>query len=216
MRCSFWLRTSPGNNITVQISSIPLRHIDHQWGVVSIWHDITVREQLLETLEYRVAELDATLNAIADGLMITDASGRLLRMNAAADRILKYTEVEQSMTIHERTVAFEVAKDDGSFFEPSETPAMRALQGETVSGEVMVIHRPHGTFWTSVSAAPILAGNGEILGVVVTLTDITSLHELQEEQKTFLHMVSHDLRNPMAIIKGSAQIVQEALGKTSN
>ena len=184
--------------------------------VAVLFNDITERkrteaerERLLREVQSRAAELDTTLDSVADGLVIYDPRGRLVRINAAAERILRYTPEERGLTIPNRIPALRIEKPDGTPFTVEETPAMRALRGETVSGEIMVYHRPHGTVWTSVSAAPIRTADGAVLGVVTVFTDITPMHELQEQQRTLMHMVSHDLRTPLTIILGHTELVQE-------
>ena len=37
----------------------------------------------------------------------------------------------------------------------------------------------------------------------------TALHQLQEQRDLFIHMVSHDLRVPLAVVQGHAQLLQE-------
>ncbi|MBI3976968.1 MAG: PAS domain-containing protein [Chloroflexi bacterium] len=87
------------------------------------------------------------------------------------------------------------------------------MHGETVRGGVAALHRPHdqSTVWVSTSAAPIRAPDGAVMGVVSTFTDITELHELQQQREDFLRMVSHDLRAPLTVIQGHAQLLQRAL-----
>ncbi|HEY3379985.1 MAG TPA: PAS domain S-box protein, partial [Armatimonadota bacterium] len=55
------------HEMMIEVSATSLAIADHAWGVVSIWHDITKRERLREEAERKAAELDATLNSIADG-----------------------------------------------------------------------------------------------------------------------------------------------------
>ena len=43
---------------------------------------------------------------------------------------------------------------------------------------------------------------GQVIGAVATFTDITSLHELQEQREDLLRAVSHDLRNPLTAVLG--------------
>ena len=44
-------------------------------------------------------------------------------------------------------------------------------------------------------------------------TDITPLHELQEQQQMLLHMISHDLRTPLTIIDGHMQLLKDEISK---
>ena len=50
-------------------------------------------------MERRAAELDATIASIADGLVIYDLDGRIMRMNPAAERMLGYKATEGQRTI---------------------------------------------------------------------------------------------------------------------
>jgi len=171
------------------------------------------RERLLIEVEQHAAELDATLGSIAEGLLIYDINGQLVRINAAAGRIMQYQPEEFGLTYSERIAVLNLKKPDGACFASDDTPAMRALRGEAVSGVIMVAERPHGKIWLSVSAAPIYTDKGDMIGAALIFTDITALHELEEQQRVLLHMVSHDLRTPLAIVTGHAELVLDQLGE---
>ena len=51
---------------------------------------------------------------------------------------------------------------------------------------------------------PSARKRGEVESVIVTLQDMTPLEELERLRAEFLGMVSHELRAPLASIKGSA------------
>jgi len=90
----------------------------------------------------------------------------------------------------------------------------RALKGESLHGVVVTLHPdPERSVWISVSAAPIRSSDGQLLGTVLTLTDITRLHELQEQRDDILRAVSHDLRSPLSAILGQAQLLLRQLEK---
>lgn len=127
--------------------------------------------------------------------------------------ILGYSEAELKFAVGERADALAVQTVDSNPLPFEETPGVRALQGETVCGETLVLRRADGVKWLSASAAPILGAEGAILGVVVTFTDLTALHQLQEQREDFINSVSHDLRSPLAVIQGQASILQRTLGK---
>ena len=52
-----------------------------------------------------------------------------------------------------------------------------------------------------------------MLGAVATFTDISRLHELQEERDDLVSALSHDLRSPLTAVLGYAQILQRRLEK---
>lgn len=200
---------------------VPVRNeqgrITKWYGTATDIHDFRVvledRERLLSEVQRRVAELDATLNSIADGLIIYSPKGEILLDNAAARQLLDGILLEEEyggdfpqwIGQHGRT-------PNGALLPPHDIPAARAVRGETVIGEVLVFRHKDGTdTWLSVTAAPIRQRDDTIIGVVGTYTDITALHELQEQQKALIHVVSHDLRAPLTIIKGYVQLLEELL-----
>jgi K+-sensing histidine kinase KdpD len=75
----------------------------------------------------------------------------------------------------------------------------------------MVLHPPTDAHevWVSVSAAPMFADVGPLLGAVCSFTDITPVHELEQRQEELLHIVSHDLRTPLSVIQGYSRILQD-------
>ena len=95
-------------------------------------------------------------------------------------------------------------------------PAIRALHGETVRGEMLVLKRPDRTYWLSTSAAPIIDADGHRLGAILTATDVSELHAMQEQMTTFLHMVSHDLRQPLTVTQGHVDLLNGCLVEHEN
>ncbi len=80
-----------------------------------------------------------------------------------------------------------------------------------MQGVVMVLHPPgRRPIWVSASAAPIFTAAGKMLGAIATYTDITDLHELREQQEDLIRTVSHDLRTPLTVVLGRAQMIQRA------
>jgi signal transduction histidine kinase len=58
-----------------------------------------------------------------------------------------------------------------------------------------------------------------VLGGVATITDITAMHDLQQQQEDFLHIVSHDLRQPLSVMHGYLQLLEPivaAIGTTQD
>lgn len=202
-----------GRDRVMLVSASPLQQDHTVWGVVSYWHDITEREHLLAELERWAAELDASLNSIADGVIIFDLDGSVVRINQTGQRLTGFTvgmsakapgpglPIPGIMTLEGKPVPFE------------SMPPIRALRGQTVSGELLIFQSPlvQEPVWVSVSAAPLLLPNGTQLGAVVVITDVTALHELQEQQKVFLHTISHDLRAPLSVINGHTQLIENII-----
>ncbi len=158
------------------------------------------RERLLAEVQRRAAELDATISAISDGLIITDASAAIVRMNEAALRILG---------VH---AGLAPGSDERSALLGEGSPLDRALHGERVLASRLRIRRPDGQHRELlVNAGPIREREEDIRGAIMTFADITPIVELQEQWEDILRAVSHDLRNPLTGIYGQAQLVERRL-----
>ncbi len=178
--------------------------------------------------ERLLAELNATFNSIADSLVIYNLEGEVVRTNSAADRLIaglameeggtagtgRVAEVGQAGSVEEDEVGKVPVNLDtrvwfsrrgftleGKLVAEEFLPAVRSIRGETVSGYVIVFRIKGGNrLICSVSSAPIRLLDGTIIGIVATYTDITRLQELQEQRELYIHTISHDLRNPLAVI----------------
>ncbi|MBF0180326.1 MAG: response regulator [Magnetococcales bacterium] len=115
-------------------------------------------------------------------------------------------------------------------FHPDDQPrfaqAWRALVGEERSfGGKYRLRRPDGAIaWVYASANPLTGEEGERIGYVGTITDITDLHHQQIEQETAriraeqaniaksecLANMSHEIRTPMNVVLGMAELLQES------
>lgn len=186
--------------------------------ILAVGSDITAlkqteeeREHLLVEVQRRAAELTATFNSIADGLMIQDRNGKLLYMNVLGERLLGYAPKMRTLSLQERVKVLLMTQPDGAPLAYENTPSYRAMHGETVRGEVLVYHHPDNSLWLSVSAAPILLPDNTCVGSVVSFTDITALHDLQERERRYLYTLAHNLRVPATIIKGNLELLLEQL-----
>ncbi|MHB0937761.1 MAG: sensor histidine kinase [Armatimonadota bacterium] len=169
------------------------------------------RERLLAEVQRRAAEWSATFDAIADGVAIYGPDGMLKYRNAMAERLFSYTPEELALPVEARVNAVRATTPDGTPLPYEATPSCRALQGETVRGEVIVLRRRDRAYWLSVSAAPICLPDGTGIGSVLSFTDITPLHELQERERRYLYTLAHNLRVPATLIKGNLELLLEFL-----
>ncbi len=209
------LRRPDGTSVAIIVSAAPIRDdAGRITGAVLSGVDISERKRaeeehnrlLIESQRW-AAEMDASLNAIADGLIIYSEAGEIVRMNPAADRMLGFTTEERHATMTERWASRFAFTPDGQPLAPEEIPAKLAQQGKVVREKILYYSLPDGSqLWMSVSAASVCLPDGRHIGEVVTFTDLTQLHALQEQQKALLQMISHDLRAPLAVIKGHEQV----------
>ena len=100
---------------------------------------------------------------------------------------------------------------DGQDVSFSECPlAPRLRTGETIRSEEVVLSGPGGrSVRTLLNAAPIRAEGDVVRSAVVTVQDLAPLDEIERMRTEFLSLVSHELREPLAAITGSAVTLLE-------
>lgn len=171
------------------------------------------QQRLAEEAERRARELDATLGSISDGLIITGPTGDIRRVNQAAERIMGFCAREfVAMTPEERTRVERIETPQGEPLPPREIPRERALRGETITGLHLVVHRPDGQVRHVMhSAGPIRDAEGNVIRSVTTLNDITDIVKLEQLHREVLAIVAHDIRQPLTIMLGQAQMAERSL-----
>lgn len=96
-----------------------------------------------------------------------------------------------------------------SFDKPSLMELLRS--GEATRAEEVSLQVPDGRAVTAlVNASPIRSETGEIDSLVVTVQDMAPLEETQRMRAEFLGIVSHELRAPLATVKGSVATLLES------
>ncbi len=187
-------------------------------SLVDVTPQVQARQQveaLAHEVEQRAAELEATIRAISDGLIIYRPDGEIVRLNHAAERILGLTLAQlKAMSHAERLQVLQFTAPDGKLLPQEVSPRTRALRGETVTSQRFAFRRPDGQVrHLQSSAGPIRDAEGRILGALLNMADITPLVELQEQREDMLRAVSHDLRNPLTGVLGQAQLLERRLAK---
>ncbi len=216
-----WLPFLAAGRRYMDINYFPLQADNQVEYVVVVARDITdrkraeeERESLMAEVQRRAAEMDATITSMADGLMMFDPDGNIIRMNPAAERIMGYTQADLARPLTEQATMLRLETVEGNPLPLDQLPVKRALLGKTECGRELQLRQPSGrTVWLSVSAAPLCTPDGRVLGAVATFTDITAQRELQEMREDFIRTVSHDLRNPLGIVLGQAQLISRFADK---
>lgn len=155
---------------------------------------------------------DAIISSMAEGVIVYDSRGEVVRTNATARGMFGLPEGDEGLSGAAIDGSLLFSTPEGTPLPPEEQPAARALRGEKVLGLELALRTPgRDAVWVSASAAPINTPNGDPWGAVVALADVTALHELEEQREDILRAVSHDLRNPLTVVLGQAQIIARLL-----
>lgn len=163
------------------------------------------RAQQAEALSQR-EQLRATLSCMADGVLVTDADGKLTLMNPAAEAM---TGWEMADVRGKRLPEFfAVRREEGDQF--AEDPLDHVFKtGHVIHGvsRLVLAARNGARVPIAYSAAPIRDAAGGITGGVLVFRDETerrryeqALRNADRQKDEFLATLSHELRNPLAPI----------------
>ncbi|RSM45073.1 Fis family transcriptional regulator [Actinoplanes sp. ATCC 53533] len=180
------------------------------------------RDQVLvATAELRIAEaesrrqaglLGAIMASLGDGVAVVDESGAFLLLNPAARALLGVGDDVAGPEAWQQHYGLFRA-DGHTPFPVEEMPLVRALRGEASDGVEVVIrnaHRPDGIL-VSVDGRPLDAGAAGQHGAVAVFRDITELRRYETDLAVFAGVVAHDLKAPLAVIRGRCEIAADEL-----
>lgn len=184
-------------------------------------------ERLADQLARSEQELRSLYNAIACGILVRDASGRIVHANAAAAEILGLSV--EKMCGHTSDELWSAIAEDGTALEAGERPGMVALRaGTTVRNVTMGIRRRSGEVrWLQITSVPIADATGRPVRVVSSFIDVTALKEAERQLRSLAQSeklralgqlasgVAHDLNQSLALITGHGELALRALDQGS-
>ena len=157
------------------------------------------------------ADLEALVETSPVGVLVLDAqSGRPVSFNREARRIGERLRMA-GQPAEQLLEVLSIRRADGSEMSLDKFPVAELLgTAETMRAEEMVLSVPDGrSIRVLVNATPIRADGDAIGSVVVTVQDLAPLDEIERMRTEFLGLVSHELREPLAAIRGSAVTLLE-------
>ena len=158
------------------------------------------------------ADLEAVIETTPVGVVVFDAAvGLPVSLNREGARIVDCLRSPGEST-EALLGVMTCGLSDGRELVLSELSLADELRNTVpLRAEEIVLSVPDGrSVKILVNATPIRSRNGPVETVVVTLQDLAPLEEIERRRTEFLGMVGHELRAPIAAIKGSAATLLEA------
>lgn len=160
--------------------------------------------QLYERIDHERKQLGAIVQYSADGVMILDADRRIASFNRALERMTGWNKDDAiGQSVDEvfawkriETGDLKKALEDGAFGHPPD--------GETVYVEGDLIRRDGMKLSLGIIYSPLFDAEGVLTNIIANVRDISNFRQAQEMQNVFISTISHELKTPVALIKGHA------------
>ncbi|HEU0202386.1 MAG TPA: PAS domain-containing protein [Burkholderiaceae bacterium] len=213
-----------GGTRWIEVHYVPDRETSGQVaGFFVLVVDITGRKYTEEALRESEARVSAILEQLPVGVGLVRTDGRMILSN----RMMR-AFVPDALPSHapKHVGQWRAFSADGSSLTPTEWPIARALRGVTVDpGVEFSFRREDGEeLWMIVSAVPFRSDDGTVIGAISVMQDIserkrgeTALRQSEERLRDadrrkdeFLATLAHELRNPLAPLVTSLEIIKRA------
>jgi PAS domain S-box-containing protein len=160
-------------------------------AVEGVARDVTEREEVLARLRESEQRYRSLVAALAEGVVLHDAEGRIVTCNPAAERILGLT-LDQMRGLTARDPRWGSIHEDGTPYTPDQHPSVvTRLTGRSIRNELMGVRHADGSLlWMLVNTEPLVHGPGERpSGVVISFTEVTAEREANERLREALRAV---------------------------
>ncbi|MFH1287726.1 MAG: PAS domain-containing protein, partial [bacterium] len=161
-------------------------------------------ERLQAVITAEKSKMESMVESMAEGVIMIDERGEIVVLNPQARRMLGFelTEEVTSKALDEKMKVIGLYEA----LQESQDKKRLVTKEIVIPGEESQILR--------CDIAPVKDAEGEIIGIVTILRDITKEKEIDKMKTDFISTVSHELRTPLAISKeGISLVLDEIPGK---
>lgn len=158
--------------------------------------------QLYRLVNEEKHRMDGLVDSAADGILIISQKLDILRANPAFLALTRQKAEEVLEKQHETAVRW-VKPPAGLTLEkaveggwPLSQKAYLYVEGDLVRPD------PYPPLPVGITYAPLLSQEGKLLNIIATVRDISRFREADELKSTFISIISHELKTPVALIKG--------------
>lgn len=176
---TFW--RADGTLFPVEYWALPVIKDQQFRGTVVTFIDITQRKKAEIALFREKEHAQVTLNSIAEGVITTDAAGRVRYLNPIAEAVLGTRTDEVKGQPIERVFRLEIDGDGGAV----ESALGRAREGATERSAdghpVLLRHRDGGVTHVEHTSSPIRDRDGSTIGFITVFRDVSEARQLHRQ-----------------------------------
>jgi len=159
----------------------------------------TQLDERLRTVVQQRNEQDAVLASMIEGVIAIDTDQVILKINRAAGDLLNINpviaggrrigEVTRKVELHRFVVQALASKDP-------------------IEAELTLPHHD-GERYLQAHGSPLRGANGQKIGALIVVHNVTRLRRLENLRRDFVANVSHELKTPITAIKGAVETLKD-------
>ncbi|MBT5038932.1 MAG: PAS domain S-box protein [Rhodospirillaceae bacterium] len=190
--------------------------LGHVSEIQAFGRDVTQRKEIEEALRDREQMLGGIFDTAAVGIVVVDREGRFLQFNHAYQTMLgRSAEELKSMTF------WDVTHPDDHVGEAITFDNFLAGDGYSYQIKKRYIHKDGSIVWVNVNSARKCNAEGETIGDIAIVEDITRRKEVEAQLIQSQKMevvgqltggVAHDFNNLLTVISGSLHLLEGHTG----
>jgi signal transduction histidine kinase len=157
--------------------------------------------QLYTQVSEEKQRMDALLDSAADGILILNPDHTVAHCNPALARMLDMPVEQVYGASHEQIIRWS-KRVSGATLEDAEAGGWPLTPHATLYVEGDLERNAHPPLAVGITYSALKSPDGHLLNIIATVRDITHFREAEEIKSTFISVISHELKTPVALIKG--------------
>lgn len=159
------------------------------------------RDRNLLEISNERTRLRTIVNCIGEGLLVTNRKGQLVLINPLASKMLK---MKNENLIGQPAIGNLNNKEIEDLIQTT----LEEIEPEKNSVITrQVIFNEENAIIYHCTLAPIQENSGEILGLILSIRDISEEKKLEKIKSEFVHLVAHELKAPLGATEGYLSLV---------
>ena len=200
----FAIQHPTGRRVILSVNAAPLLSAEGALvGVVASLADVTTRRQAEEERRESEERFRSAFDYAAVGMALVAPDGRFLKANRSLCEIVGYPGQELLATDFQA-----ITHPDDLQADVNQMRQMLAGEISTYQMEKRYIHKLGHVVWVLLSVSLVHDAFGRPLYFVSQVQDITERKRLERLRDEFLSTAAHELKTPVATIKGYVQLMR--------
>lgn len=186
-------------------------------GFQAIIEDVTQHRLLEYQLENEMAQMDAVFDSTPSGLSFVDSKRTIRRINREASRLLGYPPPEELEGMDLQNIQYIRDRAKLNFKDPAEyIQLLDEVYSDPRASRMGIFEMIHPARFIHYRVSPVQNPGNEPIGWLWIFNDVTDRMRAEALKNDLVHMIVHDLKNPLTAIQGGTAILRTMTDQTNS